>query len=307
MAVIKGDQFFIIDPAQPPKAGTMLKPVKLMIGDKNGDHVLQANSGDMVGELKVTAVWVKDTITVDMGKGPIKITGVTFYRSGGPAVFTPIDGTVLHDAKLKFASYVKQSTQVSMKALGPPCFTFGTMILTPKGERAVQDLRAGDVVTTRDHGAQCLRWVGHRRVSGLGPFAPVEFLAGALGNDAALLVSPQHRMLISGWRAEMLFGQPEILVAAKHLLNGVTIRSFLTPMVEYYHLLFDQHEIVFAQGIPTESLYPGRGVLAGDREMCVELHALFPGLGDAAQAWPFAAPVIEGAAARVLRQYSASR
>jgi hypothetical protein len=302
MAVLKGDQFFRIDPAQPPKSGAALKVVKLSIGDVNGNKVISPNSGDLIGGLKVTAVWVKDTITVDMGNGPVTVVGVTFYVQGGGAVFTPTDGTILYDARLVSTTYVVQSTQVSIAAFGPPCFTHGTMISTPLGECAVQELRVGDMVVTRDHGPQTLRWVGERSVCGTGRFAPIHFLPGAVGNRRDLLVSPQHRMLISGWRAELFFGEAEVLVPAKQLVNGRTVLPFLTPVVDYFHLLFDQHEIVFAEGAPTESFYPGGSVLAADRDIYVEVLALFPALSDTSRAWPFAAPVISGLEAGVLRQ-----
>lgn len=301
MAVLKGDQFFTMDPAQPPVAGTALQVAKLSVGDRNGDSIISVQGGDLIDGLKVTNVWVNDTITVDMGNGPVKVTGVTFYRQNGPAVFTPTDGTELHNATFVSSSYVTQSTQVAIAAFGPPCFAYGTQILTVQGNRAVQHLRVGDRVVTRDHGAQTLRWIGERRVCGHGQFAPIHFLPGVLGNARGLLVSPQHRMLISGWRAELFFGQAEILVAAKHLVNGHTIVPFPTPMIDYYHLLFDQHEIVFAEGAQTESFYPGNDILASDRDTFIEVTALFPALNDASQAWPYAAPVITGAAARVLQ------
>lgn len=302
MTVLKGDQFFAIDPAQPPTKGTALKVAKLAIGDVNGNHIISPGSGDLIGGLRVTAVWVNDTIRVDMGHGPVTVVGVTFYRQGGGAVFTPTDGTILHNATLVSTTYVMQSTQVNVAAFGPPCFTHGTMISTPLGECPVQDLRVGDIVVTRDHGPQTLRWVGERTVCGTGRFAPIHFLPGAVGNARDLLVSPQHRMLISGWRAELFFGEAEVLVAAKHLLNGRTVLPFLTPVVEYFHLLFDQHEIVFAEGAPTESFYPGKAVLAADRDICIEVSTLFPALADTAQAWPFALPVICRAEAGVLRR-----
>ena len=298
---IKGDQFFILDPAQPPKAGTILNPVKLSIGDTAGDKIISVTGADLIGGMKVTRVWVKDTITVDMGKGPIKVVGVTFYRQGGPAVFTPIDGTVLTDAKFIKSSYVVHSTQISIDAFGPPCFVHGTAILTATGNRVVQDLRAGDSVITKDHGAQTLRWVGQSTVNGLDLFAPIHFLPGALGNVTDLRVSPQHRMLISGWRAELLFGQIEVLVAAKHLINGRTIFPSPTPKVGYFHLLFDRHCIVFSEGIPSESFYPGNLVLAANRGMLAELAALFPALVDGAQDWRLAAKVVTGAETRALQ------
>ena len=301
MANLKGDQFYVVDPAQPPKAGTSLKPLKMAIGDMNGNHIMQPNSGDLVGGLKVTAVWVNDTITVDLGHGPVKITGVTFYRQGGPAVFTPTDGTVLHEAKLVKASYVKQSTQVNMATFGPPCFAFGTAILAQDGPRLVQDLRPGDLISTRDHGLQALRWIGRQTVCGLGRFAPIHFLPGALGNDGDLLVSPQHRMLVSGWRAELLFGQAEVLIAAKHLVNGTSILPCYTPEVEYFHLLLGAHEIVFAEGIPTKSFFPGAACIASDRNTFLEVTSLFPNIHAAGTRWIMAAPTVKGAEAAAIR------
>ncbi len=294
MALLKGDQFFQLDPAQPPKAGTTIKPLKLAIGDTNGNHVISPGSGDTIGGLKVTAVWLNDTVTVDMGNGPVKITGVTFYREGGPAVFTPTDGTVLGQGVIKSCSYVTKSTQVTIQSFGPPCFAQGTLIATPQGGMPVDRLRAGDLVVTRDHGPQALRWVGSRRVAGQGRFAPIRFAPGALGNIRPLMVSPQHRMLISGWQAEMYFGEPEVLVAAKSLINGDTIVATPVAGVDYFHLLFDSHEIVYAEGIAAESLYPGEAIMTGDPALRAEVLALFPELASDGNVWPHAAPVISG-------------
>ncbi len=302
MTVLKGDQFFAMDPAQPPAAGTALTVKKLSIGDGNFNNVISVTSLDKIGGRSVTAVWVGDKITVNMGNGPVTVTGVTFYRQNGPAVFTPTDGTDLQNATFISSSYVIQSTQVSIAAFGPPCFTWGTHVLTPKGNRAVQDLRVGDPVVTRNNGVQTLRWIGERSVCGQGPFAPIHFLPGAIGNERDLRVSPQHRMLVSGWQAELYFGEPEILVAAKHLVNGRTIIPFRTLTVDYFHLMFDRHEIIFAEGTPSESFYPGHSVMAADRDIFIEVTSLFPALSEAGQAWPFAAPVVKGAQAAILRQ-----
>ena len=45
-----------------------------------------------------------------------------------------------------------------------PCYVAGTCIATPEGERRVEDLRAGDVVTLATGGTAPVVWVGHRRV-----------------------------------------------------------------------------------------------------------------------------------------------
>lgn len=65
-----------------------------------------------------------------------------------------------------------------------PCFARGTMILTARGECAVEDLVIGDRVTTADHGDQEIRWIGSREVAAQDNFAPVCVKKGALGTIA---------------------------------------------------------------------------------------------------------------------------
>jgi hypothetical protein len=164
---------------------------------------------------------------------------------------------------------------------GVVCFTRGSRILTAEGEKAIEDLAAGDLVLTMDHGYQPIRWIGSSIVEGKGRFAPIVIEAGTLGNTRTLRVSPQHRMLLSGWQAELLFDEPEVLVAAKMLVNDQTIRAEEVEQVEYFHMLFDAHEIVYAEGAPSESFHPGHvgwGALAeAARE---EILSLFPQLED---------------------------
>lgn len=102
------------------------------------------------------------------------------------------------------------------------CFTRGTMVVTDKGEKFIEDLIVGDKVMTKDNGLQELRWMGSRKVPATGTFAPIMIKAGAMANDRDLMVSPQHRMVVEGWKAELLFGEREVLAAAKHLVNNDT-------------------------------------------------------------------------------------
>lgn len=160
------------------------------------------------------------------------------------------------------------------------CFTPGTRIRTAQGERRVEELTPGDLILTRDNGPQPLRWIGRRTVAATGAFAPIRIdpvlLAGA---DAPLIVSPQHRLLWSGGRAQLLFGQSEVLVAAKHLLPHAAVHCDEGGTVTYLHLMFDRHEIVTANGALTESLFPGDTALeALDPQGRDELFALFPEL-----------------------------
>jgi Ca2+-binding RTX toxin-like protein len=167
------------------------------------------------------------------------------------------------------------------------CFTPGAMVLTETGEVPVENLRAGDRVLTRDNGYQPIRWTGRRELSHaeliVEPrFNPVFIAKGALGNNLPerdMMVSPQHRMLITGPRAELLFGENEVLVAAKHLLGMAGVEQRVSKGVTYIHILFDQHEIVRADGAWSESFQPGDQTLEGmDAAQRAEILALFPEL-----------------------------
>ncbi len=153
---------------------------------------------------------------------------------------------------------------------GVICFTPGTRIATPDGPRLVETLREGDMLQTRDNGPQPLRWVGGRRMSGarlhvMPSLRPVRIRAGALGIDrpeAELLVSPEHRMLIKGRQVQALFNAPEVMVAARDLVNNRTIIvDHHVRQVTYVHLLLDGHQVVWANGVETESFHPASAAL----------------------------------------------
>ncbi|EET49218.1 type I secretion target repeat protein [Thalassobium sp. R2A62] len=161
------------------------------------------------------------------------------------------------------------------------CFTRGTLIKTDQGERPIEELAAGDMVLTMDHGYQPTRWIGSSKRAATGDLAPILIRKGALGNDRDLRVSPQHRMLLQGWQAEMLFGELEVLATAKSLLNDQTILRDEGGEVEYFHMLFDTHEIIYAEGCPSESFHPGQqGWKALDQATRDEILTLFPQLAD---------------------------
>ena len=161
------------------------------------------------------------------------------------------------------------------------CFTRGTMIQTPSGDVAIEDLAEGDMVMTQDNGAQPLRWIGSQVVKAKGKKAPVMIKAGALGNDRDLRVSQLHRMLVTDWRAQLMFDETEVLVAAKHLTNGDTIyvEDNSDETVEYFHMLFETHEIVTANGVASESFHPGeQGMGWMAEETREEIFEIFPEL-----------------------------
>ncbi|APE44367.1 hemolysin-type calcium-binding protein [Sulfitobacter alexandrii] len=154
---------------------------------------------------------------------------------------------------------------------GVICFTPGTRIRTPGGLALIEDLREGDLVQTKDDGAQPIRWVGSRRMTGARLFAmprlrPVRIAAGVLNPgqpDADLIVSPQHRILVKGAAARELFNTPEVLVTARDLINGETITVDLKLReVTYIHMLFDSHQVIWANSVETESFHPASAALS---------------------------------------------
>ncbi|WP_264213699.1 Hint domain-containing protein [Leisingera thetidis] len=161
-----------------------------------------------------------------------------------------------------------------------PCFLRGTMIRVPGGEMPVENLRPGMTVLTYDNGPQTLQWTGSRRVACTPLTTPIRLARGSCGNHRDLYVSPQHRMLISGCQAELLFGEAEVLVKAKDLVNDKTIRPALEmEEAEYFHLLFGRHQILWADGALSESYQPGPETAAGfDSATLAEIRDLFPEL-----------------------------
>ncbi|WP_433989447.1 hypothetical protein SuNHUV7_40670 (plasmid) [Pseudoseohaeicola sp. NH-UV-7] len=165
------------------------------------------------------------------------------------------------------------------------CFAQGTIIDATLGPTPVECLTEGDLVRTRDNDDQPIRWIGRRRLDSLElarrpNLAPVRIHTGALGRGLPhvdLTVSPQHRILVEGWQAELHFGESEILVPAIALVNGKSVRTLPDiDQITYYHLLFDQHEIITANGAPTESMLTGEmALLALDQEAQHEIQMLF--------------------------------
>ena len=181
-----------------------------------------------------------------------------------------------------------------------PCFVAGTRLETAEGPRAVEHVSIGDLVRTRDHGLQPVRWMGQASRPARGPHAPIRISRGLFGPHGQLLVSPQHRILLRTVRAELLFETGEVLVKAKHLVDGCSIERIESDQeVRYFHILFDRHEIVFANGLETESYQPGDHSLeAFDRETRAEILDLM-----AIRTGPFgpaARPTLQSYEARLL-------
>lgn len=179
-------------------------------------------------------------------------------------------------------------TSIPPSYLSSICFAAGTMIETANGPRPVETLRAGDLIVTRDRGLRPLGWIGQRHLSArlldLSPnLRPIRLKKDALapGIPASdLTVSPQHRILVSSQIVKRLTGVTDALVAAKHLCGMPGIAVAPAPDgIDYFHLLFDRHELVFSNGCWTESLFTGpQAMISVGPAARREIRALFPDL-----------------------------
>ncbi|MEH6836156.1 MULTISPECIES: Hint domain-containing protein [Falsihalocynthiibacter] len=137
------------------------------------------------------------------------------------------------------------------------CVSFmrGTHITMADGrQNPIENLRIGDRILTRDNGPQVIRWIGNHTSRAVGDFAPIVIKAGALNNENDLHVSPNHRLFIYQRRDDLKLGRPEVFVRASDLVNGETVTVLEGGFVEHFQILFDHHQIIYAEGIAAESL-----------------------------------------------------
>ncbi|EPX77441.1 Hint domain-containing protein [Litoreibacter arenae] len=227
------------------------------------------------------------TLTITHINGQAVTSGSTVTLATGATVTLNADGTFAYanDADLEEVSFtytaenssgVSDTAFVSVNTI--PCFVAGTLVQTPSGPRAVEKLAPGDLVLTKDDGPQPVRWIGSRAVDATGALAPIRIEAGAFGDHDTLSVSPQHRVLITDEMAEVLFGHKEVLVAAKDLVNDLTVRRDTSQaQVTYVHILFDTHQVIYSEGLATESFLPGpQSLQSFEHDVVNEICTIFP-------------------------------
>ena len=215
--------------------------------------------------IKTPLEWLRadladDGVLNDTGAGWGPDNTLTIEQNGAP-----IDGALLN-----------------AENTGVPCFVRGTAITTMRGQVPVEQLRVGDKVLTRDNGMQEIRWIGSSKVAGIGKLAPIRVAAGVFGpNERDLWLSPNHRLLRTGGELDLYFQSNEIFVAAKHLLQHPGVQQVTCTEVEYFHILFDAHEVILSNGLWSESFHPGHQGMDGfDAETRAEVLYLFPELAE---------------------------
>ncbi len=287
--------------------------------DANDDGSVSSDDNFATGE-SVTADGVTSTldamitynVTFTLGDGSsfTDLIGLVQLDDGRafivPGSETQLDGlfieTITFDSVVvdNYSGINNTAADWSIDGAKVVCFAAGTRIDTAEGPRLVEYLRPGDMVHTLDHGLQPLRWVYAQRLRARGADAPVRFHKGAWGVRRALKVSGQHRMLIRGGLVEVHFGHPEVLVPAAALVDGQWVTRQSGGWVRYFHLMFDAHEIIFANGVPAESFHPGPQAMAAlpgfaRRDLLLRFRQAREGGG------PLARPALSYAEARILR------
>lgn len=241
-----------------------------------------------------------DLLSNDIGTGTLTITqingqaagvGVPITLTNGQVITLNADGSVTIESDgdeetVNFTYTVADgsgNTDVGFVTLTQaPCFVQGTLIRTPQGEVPVEHLQPGDLVETLDNGPQPVRWIGNRRVEAQGGLAPIRIAPGTFGDHRELLLSPLHRVLINNAWAQLLFGEDEVLIAARDLVNDLSVTRQPGGHVTYFHILFDTHQIVFSEKLTTESFLPGPQISeVFEPEILAEILSLFPELDPA--------------------------
>tara|TARA_R110002049_G_scaffold23781_3_gene84486 strand:- start:95518 stop:96678 length:1161 start_codon:yes stop_codon:yes gene_type:complete len=236
-------------------------------------------------------------VTVTYTDGSTALTQVVVMQDTGGRVFIAphieghwanaalTDGPVQSISLDSVADDSFSFTYTNLANLAFTCFAQGTLVGTPYGPRPIETLRCGDMVNTLDNGAQPLRWTARRRIGPLAVMAnaalrPIKITRGALGDGIPardLVVSPQHRILLSSHTAQRMFGTKQVLAPAKALLDLPGVAYAVNGRgVTYIHLLFDTHQILFSHGVASESLFMGASAasaLGADR--IAEIERLF--------------------------------
>lgn len=230
--------------------------------DNDGNQRLDGNQTiDGVGYSDGTRVEAEYGLTLTDGTDTWQVVGFNVNNSspaygtveglafiGGPGGFPPVGVPLTVTAAQEGPNFD------SLEYATPICYGRGTLIRTERGRSPIEQLAVGDLIWTRDNGPRPIKWLGHRPVVAAGRFAPVCIPPGLLAARQTLRVSQQHRVLIKDPLAELLFGMREVFVPAISLADAGLASISPDGCEEYHHLLLDEHGVIEANGLLSESL-----------------------------------------------------
>lgn len=261
--------------------------ISVEIRDADGDGFVRPSPADTVIINGVTssvmAVWVGDSMTID----GVAYRVVTFYTSDGNAFalpFSPSTDTLVaaFGGSLTGTEFIYQSSQIALafddlQDLPELCLMQGTRVATAAGPVEVQNLRPGDLVQTVWNGLQPLRWIARVKLRA----APVVIGADALGPGLPgrdLVLSAQHRVLVGRVGVVLGLAPAQALCRLARIRRAPgKLRTNAPPGL--FHLLFDRHEVILAEGLAVESLLLAPGALEGMTQQ--DRAAAFAALGRA--------------------------
>ena len=195
------------------------------------------------------------TLMVPDGKLIEAIILVEVEETTAVAVYLLPFGSLQPRTDYRLVGVDRQTATTRFAEASCVAFTRGTLITMASGEqKPIEALEPGDLVLTRDDGPQAIRWIGRNTIRAVGAFAPVMIRKGALNNENDLVLSPDHRVFVYQRQDRLGAGRPEVLVKVRHLVNGSSVLQIEGGYTDYFLLLFDEHQIIYAEGIATESL-----------------------------------------------------
>lgn len=273
-----------------------------VINGESGDDIITVGVGDVADggcaadtfnlDFAQTSTSASSTVTIDGGTSAGSGTDYDTLDLSGLGEFTLTETTDADGDSTSGTAVFDSGQTVSFSEIENliTCFTPGCLIQTDRGEVAVETLKVGDLVKTLDRGMQPIRWIGCRKLDAIDltvapKLRPIRISEGAMGNGLPkrdLELSPQHRVLVSSKIIKRMFKTDEVLVPVKKLveIEGIDVVDCAIGTT-YFHLLFDHHEIVYANGLPSESLYLGPQALKSiSAEARNEVVALFPEILD---------------------------
>jgi hypothetical protein len=192
---------------------------------------------------------------------------------------TPFGTTVTTDFQLTVSDGYSTTTNftTSVTATDPPppepsCFCRGTLILTERGELPVEELAIGDRLVTSSGAISPVSWIGRRKVTArlVDPLRswPIRIKADALAEGVPsrdMLLSPEHAVFVEG-----------VLIQAGALVNDSSIihETAVPEVFDYYHVELDDHALIFANNVRSETFVDNVDRVAFDNWK--EHEALYP-------------------------------
>lgn len=238
------------------KMSAAVRPLALALAAQDNNGHFRIASGGQVGVCG-NDVFLDCCITLMAADGKTyeALVLVEVVAGGVEAVYMLPLANLLPNHPYRLVGVDRQIATTRFAEVASVSFTRGTRITMASGAQVpIENVRVGDRVLTRDDGPQLVRWIGETTLRAVGDFAPVVIRKGALHNANDLVLSPDHRLFVYQRQDRLGAGRHEVLVKVRHLINGDTVFQQHGGFVDYFQLLFDQHQIIYAEGIAAESL-----------------------------------------------------